>query len=353
MVGGWKVSDIAASAAVALVVVVVAVLVSGTSDVTTPDAEQYIRMAEGERAPAPYSNRLGAPTIASLLSDDGRTGLRIVTIGSMFLVVAGATLAARRTTGTPWPAIAVAAALCLAAPSPFTNFDNPYLTDAPALAGITLVAFAFVTNAWPVLFLVAIAGATAFRDAAAGTVLLWFGTRQFGRTVAALLTSVAIIGLFAVLADPVDEFVYEGPPSVRRWLRDLVLAWGPLWAVLPVGLLALHRSRSRWTVVAVVLGIEGLFLTQVFHDTGRMMLPLFVVMVVATAAFTHRLGRRHPVAGAVAAITVLLMPILNFQTTIVTLDRTYGMRFVTVCVGIAAVLFVTWCERDQLQFGTT
>lgn len=310
----------------------------GQSGNHSPDAEQYLGMANGNPVPDPYANRMVVPTLADILPGSAETGFRLLSSLSLLVSLSVAGIAALSLGIRRTPTLV---ALSLVATSPAIAYiaANPFLADAPALAGITVGTVAFILGMWPT-FLVALIVGVAFREGAAAMAAFWIPAMQLKRLAISTLATAAVLLALRSVVESDGTFVYVSAPTVRTWLQDFVRSWGPLWVAAPLGVWSLRRSRRAVTIAAAVLSVSALVLTFVFNDTERMLQQLFPIAVIGTARYLDAV--HQPATRAVLVVSVAITPALAFRNELVPesslLRTSESLRVGVVAVGALAAL---------------
>ena len=109
----------------------------------SPEARQYVAMAEHRDAAPPFAYRRVVPYLASLLPVRAPTGLRLVSYASLFSTYAAA-LVLLRSRGFSRPVSLLALSCVFASTNHLLLYQNPHLPEAFALLCLTLMTRALL-----------------------------------------------------------------------------------------------------------------------------------------------------------------------------------------------------------------
>ena len=319
----------------------------GQRDAVGGDSLEYLKMAAGQTAHAPYAGRPLAPLLARLVGG-GELGLQIITYLGLGLAYVASLVLARKAGLSRWAA-SLGLLVVFGSTAHIYNYENPFLTDGLALGFTSLAVLALVVDS-RVLFALSILVGTAAREAVAGVAAIWLGARPAWVAFATGLAALLVAGLLRFL--PAGPLVYAGPISLQQTVLQIGRSWGVAWLLLLLGLFWLSAPVAwRLRVAAAVMTVEGLVAAFIFRDTARMLLGLFPFMVLAAAQVVDVANRQAKVAVAALLAASLGGVVVNYPNLIAgegsALLVGVAAELPVAAVGLAGVLWVAAAYRHR------
>jgi len=282
----------------------------------TYDSLQYIKLIEGGLSEPPFSTRILLIYIGKILPFDPQASLFIVNCVSILFVLLGIF----SVLGFLHFSNQVSILSVIAACSSFVfvyNFNNPYLTDLPAMASLVFFLVALQRRRF-YLAIILCCISLLFRESIAALVpmfFLFFGFRQsvyaiFFAACAYMLPKILVAGNVSGLS-LVHEITF-------LYLLKFFISYGVLWIAVALGYFTVRRkvvSSMKFEASLLLLSFAGAFLSS-FHaaDVTRMyflMLPSIVIGLAYFFDFAINRGERYFIFIFVllcVCLSILLVP---------------------------------------------
>lgn len=261
--------------------------VSGVTGLTamTYDSVQYIRLIEGGGSEPPFSTRILLIYICKILPFSAEVALLVVNAISMWLVLLCVFSLLEFLCFSVNIAILAVASSC----SSFVfvyYFNNPYLTDLPAMAALIFFLAALIRREFK-LALISCCVSLLFRESIAALIPMFFLFFNFRKSVFA-----SVLAAFAYMA---PKLFIAGNVSVLDFDRQIdflyfikfFMSYGMLWLASSLGYFTLCNRMTvsiKFEVSLLVLSFAGSVLSSLHAaDVTRMYLLMFPSIVIGSA----------------------------------------------------------------------
>ncbi len=264
----------------------------GASGVTcltsmTYDSLQYIKIIEGGVSEPPFSTRILLIYICRILPFTPEVSLLVVNCVSVFLVLLGIFGVLKFLRFSNEISILAVTAAC----SSFVfvyNFNNPYLTDLPAMASLVFFLVALQRQKF-YLAVITSCISLLFRESIAVLIPMFFLFFNFRQSVyASILAAFVYIVPKIFIAGDVSAISLERQIDFLYFLKFFT-SYGVLWLGAALGYSLLRNkliASIKFEMSLLLLGFSGAVLSS-FHaaDVTRMYFLMFPSVVIGVAYF--------------------------------------------------------------------
>lgn len=264
----------------------------GASGVTglasmTYDSLQYIKIIEGGMSEPPFSTRILLTYICRTLPFAPETSLLFVNCVSILLVLLGVFEVLKFLRFTNEISILAVTAVC----SSFVfvyNFNNPYLTDLPAMASLVFFLAALQRQKFYLAVIISCISLL-FRESIAALIPMFFLFFNFRQSVcASILAACAYMVPKIFIAGAVSALSLNRQIDFLYFLKFFT-SYGVLWLGAALGYFVICNkiiSSIKFEMSLLLLGFTGAALSS-FHaaDVTRMYFLMFPSVVIGVAYF--------------------------------------------------------------------
>lgn len=249
------------------------------------DSLEYINLIEGRASSPPFSTRILLIYICKVLPLAPETSLLFVNSISILLVILGSTVLLRILNFSN----AVIAFSVVAVSTSFSfayNFNNPYLTDLPAMASLILFLVALKKEKFN-LALISCCVSLLFRESIAALVPMFFLFFSFRKSVfASFLAAVTYAGPKFLIAGGVSTLALQGEIDFLYIIKS-VTSYGILWLTCLLGYLSLRKKISwafKFELSLLFFSFAGSFLSSLHAaDVTRMYFLMLPAVCIGTS----------------------------------------------------------------------
>lgn len=260
---------------------------SGVTGLTgmTYDSIQYIRLIEGGISEPPFSTRILLIYICKILPFPSDFSLLVVNAISMWLMLFGVFSLLELLCFS----IQISISAVIAACSSFVfiyYFNNPYLTDLPAMAAIIFFLVALQREKFK-LALISCCVSLLFRESMAALVPMFFLFFEFRKSVfACALAAFAYLGPKLLIAGDVSALYLDRQMDLLFFIK-FFMSYGMLWVTGLFGYFALRNKMTtsfKFEVSLLAFSFTGSVLSSLHAaDVTRMYFLMLPSIVIGTA----------------------------------------------------------------------
>lgn len=282
------------------------------------DSLEYINLIEGGTSTPPFSTRILLIYICKLLPLAPEASLLVVNSISLLLIILGST-ALLRILNFSNKVIVFSVAAASTSFAFAYNFNNPYLTDLPAMASLILFLIALKKEKFN-LALISCCISLLFRESIAALVPMFFLFFSFRKSVfASTLAAVTYATPKFLIAGEVSPLALQGEIDFL-YIAKLITSYGILWLTCLLGYLSLRKKISwsfKFELSLLFFSFAGALLSSLHAaDITRMYFLMFPAVCVGSCLlFEHvikRGGLIHIVIFVLLNISLSLFLIPNY-----------------------------------------
>lgn len=265
---------------------------AGATDLTAivSDSLEYINLIEGGASTPPFSTRILLIYICRILPLTPEISLLVINSLSILLVILGATALLKILNFSN--EVIVFSVITTSTSFAFAyNFNNPYLTDLPAMASLILFLVALKKEKF-YLALISCCTSILFRETIAPLVPMFFLFFDFRKSIFA--------SFIAALTYAIPKFLIAGAVSTLSleghidflYIIKSITSYGILWLTCLLGYLSLCKKISwffKFELSLLFFSFAGSFLSSLHAaDITRMYFLMFPAVCIGTSFLFER-----------------------------------------------------------------
>jgi hypothetical protein len=294
--------------------------ITGATSLTAivSDSLEYINLINGGTSSPPFSTRILLIYICKLLPLAPEVSLLVVNSISLLFIILGSTalLSILKFSNEVIVFSVVTASTSFAFAY---NFNNPYLTDLPAMALLILFLIALKKEKFN-LALISCCISLLFRESIAALVPMFFLFFSFRKSVfASILATVTYVTPKFLIAGGVSHLALQGEINLL-YIIKLITSYGILWLTCLFGYLSLRKKISwsfKFELSLLFFSFVGALLSSLHAaDITRMYFLMFPTICVGSSFLFERViksgGLIHIIIFALLNISLSLCFIPNY-----------------------------------------
>ena len=304
----------------------------------------YLDLIEGKDAPEPFSTRFMLIFLGQILPGSAVENILTVNIICLYILTLSLFRLARKYTSSPISA-ALSVVFIFGSFSFSYNFTNPYLTDLPGLAFLTLFIISVQNrNFYNAIIFMAIS--LFFRET--GIVLLPLFLMAFRKKLAItgiFISILAYVGPKIYIAGGIYSPVMQTNLGLT-YVVKVILSLGWIWAIAGLSLFLNRNKLTKFEITLLLFSFIGSFYSSLTAaDTTRMFLLMIPVCTVLIAFLlkdpTKNLWFWTIICLLFLANTMLMLPTTIFDGSGYSSIESFVISNVKVIAVVNTLIFIT------------